>query len=81
MVYKVEKSLEFFEAWSGGRDTLNVLIDRGDCDTVEQALIEIYGDDITETQVNDILWFDTDWIAEMLGYDDWESYVTAGEDE
>ena len=27
---------------------------------------------MTETQLNDILWFETDWIAEMLGFTDWE---------
>ena len=29
MKYYVETSLENFEAWSGGRDTLEVLIEKG----------------------------------------------------
>ena len=41
MKYYVETSLENFEAWSGGRDTLEVLIEKGLCDTVEACLEEI----------------------------------------
>ena len=41
MKYYVETSLENIEAWSGGRDTLEVLIDKGICDTVENILNDI----------------------------------------
>ena len=35
MEYKVESSLDRFEAWSGGKDTLDTLIEKGDCDAVQ----------------------------------------------
>lgn len=73
MEYKVESSLERFEAWSGGKDTLDVLIEKGDCDEVEQLIeeMETLG---TDTAINDFLWFERDFIAEHLGYKDWEAY-------
>ena len=73
MEYKVESSLERFEAWSGGRDTLDVLIEKGDCDEVEQLIeeMETLG---TDTAINDFLWFERDFIAEHLGYKNWEAY-------
>ena len=55
MKYYVETSLENFEAWSGGRDTLDVLIEKGLCDTVEACLEEILDGDASDTYINDIL--------------------------
>lgn len=66
-----EVSLENFEAWSGGRDTLNELT-HSECEQLESQLEDLYPDGMEETQVNDILWFERDWIAECLGYKDWE---------
>lgn len=75
MEYKVESSLDRFEAWSGGKDTLDTLIEKGDCDAVEQFIEECFGDDLpTDTEINDILWFERDAIAEHLGYRDWDAY-------
>lgn len=76
MEYKVECSLDRFEAWSGGKDTLDTLIEKGDCDSVEQLIDELFCDSETptETEINDFLWFDRDTIAEHLGYKDWEAY-------
>lgn len=73
MEYKVESSLERFEAWSCGKDTLDVLIEKGDCDEVEQLIeeMETLG---TDTAINDFLWFERDAIAEHLGYKDWDAY-------
>ena len=65
MKYYVETSLENFEAWSGGHDTLEVLIEKGLCDTVENILNDIYADEApTDTEINDTLWCSRDEIAE-----------------
>jgi len=77
MEYIVESSLERFEAWSGGKDTLDVLKEKDDCDAVESILEEYFScgeDKPTETEINDLLWFERDWIAEQLGYRNWEAY-------
>ena len=83
MKYYVETSLENFEAWSGGRDTLEVLIEKGLCDTVENILNDIYADEApTDTEINDTLWFSRDEIAEWCGFSSWEALENGeGEEE
>ena len=82
MKYYVETSLENFEAWSGGRDTLEVLIEKGLCDTVENILNDIYADEApTDTEINDTLWFSRDEIAEWCGFSSWEALENGEEDE
>ena len=82
MKYYVETSLENFEAWSGGRDTLEVLIDKGLCDTVENILNDIYADEApTDTEINDTLWFSRDEIAEWCGFSSWEALENGEEEE
>lgn len=82
MYYKVESSLKEFGAWSGGKDTLDVLIEKGDCDEVEAIIDSLYADETpTDTAINDLLWFERDWIAQELGYSDWDAYEYGEEEE
>ena len=81
MKYYVETSLENFEAWSGGRDTLEVLIEKGLCDTVEACLEEILDGDTSDTYINDILWMERDMIAEWCGFSSWEALENGEEEE
>lgn len=81
MKYYVETSLENFEAWSGGRDTLEVLIEKGLCDTVEAFLEEVLGEDISDTAINDVLWFERDTIADWCGFSNWEALENGEEEE
>ena len=81
MKYYVETSLENFEAWSGGRDTLEVLIEKGLCDTVEACLEEILDGDASDTYINDILWMERDMIAEWCGFSNWEALENGEEEE
>lgn len=66
-----EISLKDFEAWSGAKDTLNELTE-SECEQLESVIEELNPDGIDETSLNDILWFENDWIAECLGYRNWE---------
>ena len=63
-----EKNLRCFEAWSGGADTLSALTGK-QCDVLEQYLMDLYPDGVEDMVLNDILWHDYEWIAELLGYD------------
>lgn len=57
-----------FEAWSGGKDTLETIIKAGKAAELENLLIETEpADGWDETAVNDVLWFEADWLFEMLG--------------
>ena len=82
MTYTVETSLENFPAWSGGKDTLDVLIEKDLCDTVEVILNDIYVDGApTDTEINDTLWFSRDEIAEWCGFSSWEALENGEEEE
>jgi hypothetical protein len=80
MEYRVESSLENFDAWSGGKDTLDVLIEKGVCDKVEEFIEQCFTDP-TDTDINDFLWFERDQIAEYLGYKDWDEFEYGDEDD
>ena len=82
MTYTVETSLADFPAWSGGKDTLDVLIEKDLCDTVEAILNDIYVDGApTDTEINDTLWFSRDEIAEWCGFSSWEALENGEEEE
>ena len=65
-----EMSLKNFKAWSRAPDTLNNLIELDKCDELEFILDDLYPDGLTDTQLNDILWFDDEWIYETLGIEE-----------
>lgn len=70
-----EKSLRNFEFWSGAKTTAETIWDKfgGDAfDTIEEELELEYPDGMDETQINDMFWFETDYIATLLGYRNWE---------
>ena len=66
-----EMSLKNFKAWSGAVDTLNKLIELDKCDDLEFILDDLYPEGLTDTQLNDILWFDDEWIYETLGIEEY----------
>lgn len=67
-----EISLENFEAWSGGADTL-CLLTHEQCEQLESIIEEVYPDGMSETELNDLLWFEDDTIAEWLGFENFEA--------
>lgn len=62
-----------FDFWSGAVATVEALTDR-EFETVISCIEDCYPEGITETELNDIFWFEQDWIAELLGYNDWEAF-------
>ena len=62
-----EMSLENFEAWAGGKTTQREIIKAGKAEEFEELIDELYPDGIDATTLNDILWFDVDWLYENLG--------------
>ena len=72
MIIKTEKNLRDFEAWAGAIETKNLILDAGLEGEFENLIEEIYPDGLTDTQLNDILWFDGGWILETLGIEEEE---------
>lgn len=73
-----ETDLHSFEAWSGGKDTLDDLTVE-QIDQLEEFICELYSDGIDETHLNDFLWFERDYIAEMLGFEDYDELMNENE--
>ena len=67
MIIKTETNLRNFEAWSGAVDTKKLILDAGLEEEFEILIDELYPEGLTDTELNDILWFDADWILENLG--------------
>ena len=67
-----EKNLRDFEAWAGAIYTKNLILDAGKEEEFEELIEEIYPDGLTDTKLNDILWFDGGWILETLGIEEEE---------
>ena len=58
-------------SWSGALDTLKDIEEADKEDELMYFLEEIFADTIpTETEVNDFLWLDRDYIYESLGLDE-----------
>ena len=68
-VYR-EITIADFEAWAGAVDTRERIIEAGKEDEFDALIEELYPDGIDETGLNDILWFDDEWIFEALGITD-----------
>lgn len=60
-------TLSNFNVWSGAVETKERIIEEGKADNFDQLIEELYPDGLSETSLNDILWFEEEWIFEMLG--------------
>ena len=67
MTITYELDLNSFQAWSGAKDTLDRIQREGKCAELENILEELYPDGMTETELNDLLWFDSESVYEWLG--------------
>lgn len=59
-------------SWCGAIDTIKKVREAGKEDELMDFLEGIFIDDgvPTETQINDLLWFESEWVFEELGIDE-----------
>ena len=69
MIIIEEMSIRDFDAWSEAVNTKSTIIDKGKTDEFDLLIDELYPEGIDETKLNDMLWFESEWIYEMLGID------------
>ena len=74
-------SLLDFGAWSGAKDTQKTILDNGKGDNFESMIDELYPDGLTDTQLNDLLWFESEFIFESLCINEDEEEEEETEDE
>lgn len=69
-----------FDFWGGAADTLKYLT-IGDLEQLQEILEDCYPHGIFATTLNDIFWFEDDWIADMLGFPDFDTLMKEREKE
>lgn len=69
MYYTVEFSIDSFEFWSGAVDVIDSIRELDKLDELEALIIEVFGDseNVSETDINDFVWFEDDMINDYLG--------------
>lgn len=72
MEYKVElRSVRNFPAWSGGKDTLDEVVERGAEDLLTELIEMVFNGSVPgDVEINDFLWFERDYIYRELGFSD-----------
>ena len=80
MTIKTDTTLKNFDFWSGAKDTVKYLTE-SELDTIESYLEELYPEGMTDTELNDFMWFEDDTIAEWLGYNDFDEIMNRSEKE
>lgn len=68
MIYKVEESLKYFDFWGQARDVAREFTDE-QLEQLEDLISDMYCDDYpTDTQINDLFAYDSDYLKELLGW-------------
>ena len=62
-----DETLENFQTWSGATATKNAILDSGKEKDFERLIDDLYPEGLSDTQLNDFLWFESNWIFEQLG--------------
>ena len=62
-----DASIKNFEAWSDGESTKETILNAGKASEFDELIEELYSDGIEEAALNDLLWFESEWIYETLG--------------
>lgn len=69
-VYKEITSLYDFKPWSGDVDTYNKLIEAGKAEEFVDKLEQVFaGQDVSNTDINNMLWFEPKTCYELVGLD------------
>lgn len=66
MQYIKEESLTDFEFWSGAKDNARLLT-YSELEELDNLIPDFFGDTPTETEINDLFWFDFESVCELIG--------------
>jgi len=64
--YNENTTLLKFDSWSGAKGTQSRIIEEGKHEEFDFLIEDLYPDGISETQLNDILWFEEEWLFKQL---------------
>ena len=66
------EDLNDYRPWNGAVDTYKTIEEHDKLEELEQLIDELYPDGISFTGLNDLLWFDNEFVFEQLGIQDEE---------
>lgn len=84
MVYSKEFSVDTFPFWSGARDTFDDVCKADKAYELQFLIEEMFADNETpptETEINDFVWFEREFIYDRLGLDENGEPLNEDEDE
>lgn len=61
------ESVSNYNPWSGAVSTYEAIVEENKLDDLDFLLEELYPEGISESHLNDILWFESDWVFAKLG--------------
>ena len=67
MIIRMEMDLCQFEFWGGAKETYKIIEENDKLDECQELLEVCNPNGVSDTQLNDLFWFDSDWLFEMLG--------------
>lgn len=67
MKFTVDKDLRNFDFWSGAADNAKELTTE-ELNKLDGILPDYFGDEVTDTDINDMFWFEFETIVHALGY-------------
>ena len=60
----------YYQPWSGAIDTYALIACHNKLEELDKLITDCFPEGLTETELNDILWFDSDWVLSSLGIED-----------
>ena len=60
-------TLDEFEPWSGAVENFERITEEDKLDELDNLIAELYPDGISVTGLNDLLWFEWEYVFESLG--------------
>ena len=59
-----------YQPSEGAIDTYSLIDCHNKLEDLDRLITEYYPDGLAETELNDILWFESDWVLSSLGIED-----------
>ena len=57
----------YYQPWAGARDTYALIDFNNKLEDLNRLITDCFPEGLTETELNDILWFDSEWVLSSLG--------------
>lgn len=67
LITREYEGIENFDAWSDARYTKDRIIEEGKADEFDNFVESYFDGEVDETELNDFLWFEDEFIFEELG--------------